>query len=273
MSDKDSSEDIPIPEMDGQDVSSAPEEQGQALLFPFEHTFRNGNEPTVFQTEKELRDYLNDGTLRQGRFTQRMQELAEQDRAHKEAVKKFEEEQRALGIRDSRYSEWDRRMKENPQLFEQIRTIVEGQGKRAPQNNPEIESFRKEFEEFRDQMEERAKEEENERLKAEVYKELQGEYEDFDQEQVEELLTDLQSTRELGPKEILRKMSELLYFAKKGQSNPAKLEKQITEKLKGKAQATSPMPSRGEGKTEKGLPEGATFDELAQIAKREMGVE
>lgn len=235
---------------DGQ-VSETPEEQE-----PF-FTLGEGDKQQVFNTRDELEQALKTKYVPRDVFTKKTQSLAEERKklkAEQEAKQKeLEERKKRL---EQEYGKFDSFIKNRPDVYKELKKRVS-----APPDPSVAFEKSKEYvdsvkEELRGELEEFKQwkqQQEAERQKSEVYNRLAERYEDFDKEQIEDLVKDLSSENDI------EKLYETLYFAQKGRSAPKEVEKQVAENQRRKRSAGTMPP----GGASKGKETYGSLDELA----------
>ena len=110
--------------------------------------------------------------------------------------------------------------------------------------------------------EDRQKQTEEDTMRSAAFDSLGQTYTDFNKDSVMEAVKKLE---EIAPGDQMRSFMELLYFAGKGRTSPAQMEQTISNELKRKQSATTPMGNTN-NTPNKGSRRFTSFDEAAEAA-------
>ena len=221
-----------IPAVEGQELSAETPEEGQSSEFRHQYVYPDG-ETLEFSSLEDLNKHLRESYFRRKDYTQKTQTLAEERKQIEEQRKKFEDEMKQFQDMKRKNDEWDQTLRQRPDVYQQLQRVAQGPitpdalYDRARQYADEkVQSLQQELEEIK-------KERETQRTEAElnqVFEQLQEQFPDFDRDSVRSLLEELMD----GNTEPLIRM---LYFAHKGMTNPAEIERRLAEKQKKKQSA------------------------------------
>jgi hypothetical protein len=223
-------------------VGTPAKNQGQAASTPsskpyFDYKFDDGEEVS-FKSPDELAQYFRGGVLRHKDYTKKTQ-------AHSEQVKQFESERKKheatleqLNGLKGKYDKIEQFVKQRPDVYDRILKEMKQPSPSAAQGNAQkyfeeqIQSLRQEYDGKLSKYEERMKREEDEARRKSTIGSLKSRYEDFDEDSVNKLVSEL---TEQAPGDELHSLMELLYWANKGRGSYAKMEEKLTDGLKRKA--------------------------------------
>ena len=234
----------------------------------FEHQFDGDKEPTRWKSKEELAKYLREGTLRHRDYTKKTQSHSEERKAFEKQRMSYDEQMKDfMGLR-TRYDGIDQFLRQRPDVYQRI--VQEMRGTRPPQQTNESESkVMKELEALKQQIEQKERERTNEQYRNQVFEKMGSKYQDFNKDEIMELMSEVEGFQSLPPENAMESFAELLYHARKGRQNPAQIEDRIVNNLQRKAQSTTPMPGGLNGKGQKGDYEGS-IDQVAAKLKRSL---
>lgn len=247
--------------------STPPAMQDKADHF-FEHQFDGDKEPTRWKTKEELAKYLREGTLRHRDYTKKTQSHSEERKAFEKQKSDYDSQMRDFMGLKTRYDQIDQFLRQRPDVQERI--VREMRGTSPPAKTDETESkVMKEVQAIKAELERRDREKQNEEYRSKVFEKMGSKYQDFNKDEIMELMQEVEGFQSLPPENAMESFAELLYHAKKGRQNPAQIEERIVNNLQKKAQSTTPMPGGLNGRGAKGNFEGSIDDVAAQL-KRSM---
>jgi len=199
---------------------------------PF-YTYKGVNGDESYASREDLDKAMRESFLRQSDYTRKTQELAKYRKQFEDERKKFDEDQKAFHSTRGKYDEWDRLLKSRPDIYQALDRMAG-----SPPDANSLLGASKEYADERTQalaerieaMERQYEEERTRREMDDIFTRMKGEYEDFDQDAVLEMLETLKD----GQTEPLVRA---LYLANKGRMNPLEAEKKVVEKLQKKQDA------------------------------------
>lgn len=255
----------------GQGETPPVTEQDKADYF-FEQQFDGDKEPTRFRSKDELAKYLREGTLRHRDYTKKTQSHAEERKAFEKQRTDFEQQMQAFMGTKTTYDQFDQFLRSRPDVKERI--VREMKGTSPPSDTLKkqiMEEIQKDISQKyvpREDLERMERERMNEEYRNQVFESLGKRYQDFNKEDIMAAMEEVEGFQSLPPLQAMENFAELLYNARKGRQNPAKIEERIMNNLQKKAQTTTPMPGGLNGKGQKGGYTGS-FDDIAAKLKAE----
>lgn len=232
----------------------------------FEAQFDGDKEPTRWKSKEELARYLREGTLRHADYTKKRQADSEAKKAFDKQKTDYEQQMKDFMGLKTRYDQIDQFLRQRPDVQERI--VREMRGTSPPAQKNEIEEkVMKEVQAIKEELERRDREKQNEEYRNRVFEKMGSKYQDFNKDEIMELMQEVEGFQSLPPENAMESFAELLYHARKGRQNPAQIEERIVNNLQKKAQATTPMPGGLNGRGTKGVIEGSIDDVHAQLKR------
>ena len=228
---------------------------------------------TAYTDDKILSERIRTGTLRHNDYTKKNQarEAKYKDFETTKATHdaEFTEFSRLKTDLDGRQTEIDRIEKDlkslPPELYARMKRGLLNQP-RNQARDPEVEKMLKDYEtDKKDRQEEKRLSEEN-TMRDKAFEVLAKKYNDFDKESIMKKVQELEQT---APGDSMRQFMELMYFAGKGQTSPAEVERTLAEGLKRKSEISTPMGGTV-GAPDKGSPGFNTINEGYEAAIKDL---
>lgn len=222
-----------------QAVNAAADAAKQEASAPFfEYADPTGKKET-FATRDELTASWRKSKMQEADYTRKTQELAQQRKQHEEALKKFQEDQKAFLENRKRYDTWDEKLKARPDVQQMLMQYLD-----QPEN-PNVAYQRAEglisekekaLMERIEALEGRFKETDSRREIEEAFAVLKDKYPDADEAAIMERLESISDGS-------VSKLIDQLYWAGKGQFTPAEVEQKVVANLQKKEAARLNAPA------------------------------
>jgi len=264
------------PQEVGQSISDpTPEPAPQGQVESFMSFSANGQDHD-FKTRDEAEKYYTDSTLRHDDYTKKTQVLADKTRAHEQREKDLESQLSSFMTMKSEYDKYSQFLQQRPDVLARIKSEMKDPRlnmdhveQRVIEQNKGIQE---EFKALKDKMEADEQARSSEANRQSAYKNLGGKYQDFDQESINQMIAEIESFSSLPPEQAMQNFAEILYHAQKGRSTPEQIAERMQRAETKNHSKTVPMgPNTKQGVTA-GASQATDFDEIAAIAKKEMGV-
>ncbi|MFA5262021.1 MAG: hypothetical protein WC450_12430, partial [Candidatus Omnitrophota bacterium] len=227
------SDQIPAPEVPVTDTTKGPGEtapvQDTAEQYFYETQFDGDKEPTRFKSKDELDRFVKTGTMRH-------QDYFKKYDAFKKEREDFTKQQTEFNTRKQtdeqlmmKYHQMDNFLKQRPDVYQRI--LKEMNGTSAPQANELESKVMKEVEAIKEELDRRDKEAKNEQYRNQVFEKMGTKYQDFNKDEIMELMQEVEGFQSLPPEAAMESFAELLYHARKGRQTPAQIEQRLTTNL------------------------------------------
>jgi hypothetical protein len=262
--------------VEGQSISDpTPETAPQGQVESFLSFSANGQD-FDFKTRDEAQKHYVDGTLRHSDYTKKTQALAEERKAFQQREKDLESQMSTFMQTKAEYDKYSQFLQSRPDVLARIKS--EMQSPRLNMDNvdarvsEQTKAIQEEMKALKEKMEAEEQARASEANRQSAYKNLGGKYEDFDQEAINQMIAEIEGFSSLPPEQAMQNFAEILYYAQKGRSTPEQIAERMQRAQAAKATKTVPMgPNTKQGLTA-GASQATDFDEIAAIAKKEMGV-
>ena len=233
---------------------------------PFYSYESDDGEKTAFKDTKELSEYIRSSTLRHSDYTRKTQEVAKQRELNETNQAKYDAEYTTFLTQKQEHDKLEEQLKALPaEVYSRLKQGISNQP-RHQARDPEVEKMLKDYEtDKKDRQEEKRLSEEN-TMRDKAFEVLAKKYNDFDKESIMKKVQELEQT---APGDSMRQFMELMYFAGKGQTSPAELERTLAEGLKRKSEISTPMGGTV-GAPDKGSPGFNTINEGYEAAIKDL---
>lgn len=251
---------IPVVE---QGVTAPAADAGQAAYFEF---VKPDGSKESYATREDLEKAYKESFLRQSDYTRKTQSLSQMQKAVKDREAKMEKMQEELERKSREFQDYDRLVSNRPDLYKYLQTQLNRPAspdvayERAQKYSDEkYEALQKDLEEIKNQMLEQQLSKQRDGL----YEQFSKEYPDFDKAKADEILDQLGSGD-------LATIVRVAHHAARGMASPAKVEEKLLKAAKEK-EAGRLIPSGGSPPAPT-APKGKNLNEIAELAKKEMGL-
>jgi len=258
-----------------QGLEQAAPTEGITESAPFSYAYQSDDgEERVFDSPDSLSKFIREGTLRHSDYTRKTQEVAAQRKEIEAMRKQIADQERMAKELEGKWKPIDEfiRTPRGQQLYKQIE---QGMGSVSPNDvldqsrHYAEEAISSGTKELMERLEALEQEREQERLEAErrqAIEALQGEYEDFNPDAVQQRLKELDELSSLPQTEQTKEFMRLVYQSLKAQENLAQLEQKFAGKEEKKK---PPVSSKG---AKKQVPEetGESLAEAEKLAAKEV---
>lgn len=229
-----------------------------------------GDEKLSFNSQDEIAKHVREGTLRQSDYTKKTQEVAEQRKAMEEKERQLEQQLSAFLEQKGQYDKIDGFFKKRPDVRDYIL-----QNMRQPDPHKQADylkkyaeeqttSVKKELDELKQQIEAEKRAKQYEQQRKEVFGELSGQFEDFNEEAISKQLEEIQGYQSLPEKEALRNFAQVLYYASKGRTSPIEQEEKQARRVAPMKPGVKPVEAKSSY--------SGDMDEIAFKLKKEAGL-
>ena len=267
MSDPNIAPEVPVTPDTTQGLGNTAPSQDTAEQYFFETQFDGDKEPTRFKSKDELDRFVKTGTMRHKDYFKKYDVFKKDQENFTKQQAEFNTRKQTDEQLMMKYHQMDNFLKQRPDV--QQRILKEMSGTSGPTQQNVVESkVMKEVQAIKEELERRDREAQNEQYRSQVFDKMGTKYQDFNKDEIMELMQEVEGFQSLPPEAAMESFAELLYHARKGRQNPADIEQRIVTNLQKKAQSTTPMPGGLNGKGRKGGYTGS-FDDIAAQLKTE----
>lgn len=256
--------------LDNEPITDPTPEDGQGGDDYFYSYESDNGEVSNFKDQNEVREYIRSGTLRQGDYTRKTQELAKQRKEFETNQANFDtgfkDLKSATQQMNTQKAQLDRVLKSLPaHIYKQVVDAAKA-GDIRPQDiasSPEFAKLTQRLDD-RDAKDQKIVDQQAQETAVEnAHLSLAKAYPNYNRETV---LAEMDRLGKIAPGDDQRSLMELIYYAGLGRQNPAKLEQNIAENLERKQNLKAPMTKTV--KVPKGQPQVyASLDEAAEAAR------
>ncbi len=221
------------------DLPADPGDTGEPAAPSYFHSYEDteGNK-TDFKDANELNDFIRQGNMRHSDYTRKTQGVAKDRESLQAERAKYDAEYTTFLTSKQENDKIETYLKSlPPEVFTRLKQGIQGQPKKQARD-PEVDQMLKEFKESQKQQESDKAAAAEEAARTKAFADLGKVHSDFDSESVMKIVNDLQKAPQ---EDQIRAFMEMFYYADKGRSTPAEMERQMAENLERKANTTTPM--------------------------------
>jgi hypothetical protein len=194
-----------------QDVSPADAPTKKELDAFYRYQYLDGEEK-VFKTKEDLDSGFRKSYLRSRELERERKKLQEQEVDYNKRLQEMQKEREHERSIASQYLEWDRTLQGNPQIYQQVKSVLDGASMHSTQtsssSNDEVSALREELKQLKEEF---GLSQANSRVES-AWGSLGKKYQDMDREAMEELLSRVESGDE-------EQLLDVLYHASRGYSS------------------------------------------------------
>lgn len=218
-------------------VEQTPDAGSDPLFSDGPFTWKHTNGELSISNRAELADAMRRSFIHADEREQERQAIEAERASMKQAMNRYRTQEQQLNSAYGAYSQWDKLMKERPEVHKEIQAIIDrAKGSNVSQDQikaaveAELAPFRGDWEKMQQERKTRAQ---DDALRA-AAEQLKSEYPDFDEAAARQFIADL---RRVPEADVSRTMLQLAYHAIKGRNGVAALE------ARGAQAPKKPLPS------------------------------